>query len=100
MPEDRPIALVTAPFRGEGLERLRGLCELVLDPWIDYRPLRLYADEELAERIKAEGADIVICEGDFCFGPVLDLPLRAIGSTRATPPTWTSPAPPRRASPS
>ena len=86
MPEDRPIALVTALFRGEGLERLRGLCELVLDPWIDYRPLRLYADEELAERIKAEGADIVICEGDFCFGPVLDLPLRAIGSTRATPP--------------
>ena len=82
---DRPRALVTAPFRGEGLKRLEELCDVVLDPWIDYRPLRIYGDEELAERIQAEGADIVICEGDFCFGPVLDLPLRAIGSTRGDP---------------
>ena len=30
----RPVALVTAPFRGEGLETLRDLADVVLDPWI------------------------------------------------------------------
>ena len=35
-------ALVTAPFRGEGLETLRQLAEVVLDPWIDHRPMRIY----------------------------------------------------------
>jgi len=82
---DEPTILVTAPFRGEGLELLRSLGRVVYDPWIEHRPLQLYGDEQLAERIQAEGADIVVCEADFCFGPVLDLPLRAIGSTRGDP---------------
>lgn len=76
---------MTAPFRGEGLELLESLGTVIYDPWIEHRPLQLYGDVELAERITAEGADIVICEADFCFGPVLDLPLRAIGSTRGDP---------------
>ena len=54
-------ALVTAPFRGEGLETLRGLADVVLDPWIDHSPLRLYDPEKLAARIQEEGASIVIC---------------------------------------
>ncbi|MBV9042214.1 MAG: 3-phosphoglycerate dehydrogenase, partial [Acidimicrobiia bacterium] len=29
-------ALVTAPFRGEGLDTLKELADVVLDPWIDY----------------------------------------------------------------
>ena len=37
----RPKALVTAPFRGEGLATLESLAEVVLDPWIDHSPLRL-----------------------------------------------------------
>lgn len=82
---DKPVALVTAPFTGDGLETLRSLCEVVLDPWIDHRPLRLYDGDALAERIRAEGAQIVICEADSCNGPVLDLPLLAIGSTRGDP---------------
>jgi D-3-phosphoglycerate dehydrogenase len=82
---ERPIALVTAPVRGPGLDRLRELADLVLDPWIDQTPLRLYNAEQLAERITAEGATIVICEADKCDGPVLDLPLVAIGSTRGDP---------------
>jgi D-3-phosphoglycerate dehydrogenase len=82
---DGHTILVTAPFRGEGLELLQTLGTVVYDPWIEYEPLRLYGDKELAERIVAEGADIVICEADFCYGPVLDLPLRAIGSTRGDP---------------
>src|SRR6476661_3807323 len=83
---DKPLALVTAPFRGPGLERLRALCsDVILDPWIDHRPLRLYNSEQLAERIVAEGAELLVVESDSVKGPVLDLPLRAIGSCRGDP---------------
>ncbi len=82
---DRPRALVTAPFRGAGLETLEKIADVVLDPWIDHHPLRLYDAAKLAERIEAEGATVVICEADECKGPVLDLPLVAIGSTRGDP---------------
>ena len=82
---DKPVALVTAPFTGEGLDTLRSVCDVVLDPWIDHQPLRLYDGAALAERIEAEGASVVICEADNCKGPVLDLPLLAIGSTRGDP---------------
>jgi D-3-phosphoglycerate dehydrogenase len=82
---DRPRALVTAPFRGEGLDTLRRVADVVLDPWIDHSPLRLYNEEQLAARVREEGATIVVCEADRCAGPVLDLPLTAIGSTRGDP---------------
>src|SRR4051812_32914902 len=83
---DKPLALVTAPFRGPGLERLRALCsDVILDPWIDHRPLRLYNSEQMAERVVAEGADLLIVESDSVKGPVLELPLRAIGSCRGDP---------------
>ncbi len=83
---DRPKALVTAPFRGDGLETLQSLCsDVVLDPWIDHRPLRLYRAEQLAERIEAEGATLLVVESDSVKGPVLDLPLVAIGSCRGDP---------------
>ena len=75
----------TAPLRGEGLERLRALGDVVVDPWIDHHPLRLYSSEQLAERVAAERADVVICEADSCKGPVFELPLVAIGSTRGDP---------------
>ncbi|MBA3302894.1 MAG: 3-phosphoglycerate dehydrogenase [Actinomycetota bacterium] len=81
----RPRALVTAPFRGPGLDTLNGLAEVVLDPWIDHRPLRLYDEAALAARIEQEGATVVVCEADRCAGPVLDLPLLAVGSTRGDP---------------
>jgi D-3-phosphoglycerate dehydrogenase len=82
---DRPTALVTAPFRGEGLDRLRDAADVILDVWIDQSPMRLYNAEQLAERIAADGASIVVCEADQCNGPVFDLPLLAIGSTRGDP---------------
>lgn len=78
-------ALVTAPFRGPGLVTLEGIADVVLDPWIDHEPLRIYNAEQLAERAQAEGADILICEADLVGGPVFDLPLVAIGSTRGDP---------------
>lgn len=77
--------LSTAPLRGEGLDRLRAVADVVLDPWIDQSPIRILGGEELAERARAEGADVLICEADSCTGPVLELPLRAIGSTRGDP---------------
>lgn len=81
----RPRVLVTAPFRGPGLDKLREIAEVVYDPWIEHEPLRIYDAESLAARIESEGATVVICEADSCKGAVLDLPLVAIGSARGDP---------------
>jgi D-3-phosphoglycerate dehydrogenase len=81
----RPKALVTAPFRGEGLATLEQLADVVLDPWIDQHPLRMYDADDLAARIEAEGADLLVVESDSVKGPVLELPLRAVGSCRGDP---------------
>ncbi len=82
---DRLQALVTAPFRGPGLETLRSVADVVLDPWIDHSPIRLLNGEQLAERVQGEGADLLIVESDSVKGPVLDTGLRAIGSCRGDP---------------
>ena len=76
---------MTAPLRGEGFARLRQLADVVYDPWIDQRPLRIYSPEQLADRITAEAADVVVVESDSVRGPVFELGLRAIASTRGDP---------------
>lgn len=81
----RPKALVTAPVRGPGLELLRELADLVVDPWIEHNPIRIYNAEQLAERAKAEGASILVVEADVCAGPVFELPLVAVASCRGDP---------------
>ena len=81
----KPVALVTAPLRGEALERLREIAEVELDPWIEYRPIKLMGPDDLAARIAELGATILVCEADFCSGPVFDQPLLVIGSTRGDP---------------
>ncbi|OBF60318.1 3-phosphoglycerate dehydrogenase [Mycobacterium sp. 852002-50816_SCH5313054-b] len=81
----RPRALVTAPLRGPGFDKLRQLADVVYDPWIEQTPLRIYSAEQLAERIAAEAADVVVVESDSVRGPVFDLNLRAIASTRGDP---------------
>ncbi len=78
-------ALVTAPLRGPGFDKLRQLTDVVYDPWIDQRPLRIYSAEQLAERASAEKADVLVVESDSVGGPVFDRPLRAIASTRGDP---------------
>lgn len=78
-------ALVTAPMRGDGFQKLQQLADVVYDPWIEARPLRIYTAEQLAERIRTERADIVVTESDVVAGPVLDCGLRAIASTRGDP---------------
>lgn len=84
MSDGRTI-LATAPLRGPGLAALRGMGEVILDPWIDHRPLRILGADALADRARDVGASVLICEADECKGPVLDLPLEAIGSTRGDP---------------
>ena len=78
-------ALVTAPFRGEGLDILRRLADVVLDPWINHTPLRILDGEKLAALVEETGADLLVVESDSVKGPVLDLPLVAIGSCRGDP---------------
>ena len=58
---------------------------MVYDPWIDQTPLRIYTAEQLAERASSENADVLVVESDSVSGPVFDLPLRAIASTRGDP---------------
>jgi D-3-phosphoglycerate dehydrogenase len=82
---DRPKALVTAPFRGEGLAKLEHLADVVYDPWIEQQPLRIYNADQLADRVRAENANVVIVESDSVKGPVLDVPLLAVGSCRGDP---------------
>ena len=78
-------ALVTAPLRGDGFAKLRELADVVYDPWIDQRPLRIYSPEQLAERASAENADVLVVESDSVSGPVFELPLRAVAATRGDP---------------
>ncbi|HEX2285367.1 MAG TPA: NAD(P)-dependent oxidoreductase [Mycobacterium sp.] len=78
-------ALVTAPLRGAGFDKLRQLADVVYDPWIEQSPLRIYTAEQLAERAAAERADVLVVEGDSVGGQVFELPLRAVASTRGDP---------------
>ena len=82
---DRPVALVTASFRGPGLEQLREVCDVELDPWLDHSPMRIWDGAKLAERVDELGATVLVCEADFVQGEVLERPLRVIGSTRGDP---------------
>ena len=81
----RPIALVTAPMRGEGFDLLRSFADVVYEPWIDQDPLRMYNAEQFAARVADEGATIVVAEADECAGPLFDQPLFAVASCRGDP---------------
>jgi D-3-phosphoglycerate dehydrogenase len=72
-------------LRGDGFDKLRELADVVYDPWIDQTPLRIYTAEQLAQRASAENADVLVVESDSVGGPVFDLRLRAIASTRGDP---------------
>ena len=77
--------LVTAPLRGPALDELRDIADVIFEPWIEHQPIKLYRSRDFAAKILHEGADIVVCEADSCKGPVLELPLIAIASTRGRP---------------
>lgn len=81
----RPRALVTAAVAGPGLDLLGDLADLVIDPWIDQSPLRIYNAEQLAERVAAEDANVIVVEADRCAGPLFEHPLIAVASCRGDP---------------
>lgn len=81
----RPKALVTAPLRGEGLDRLRQMAEVVYDPWIEQHPLRMYNSAQLAERLTEEQADALIVESDLVGTEVFKTGVRFVAATRADP---------------
>ncbi|MGO9457868.1 MAG: NAD(P)-dependent oxidoreductase, partial [Acidimicrobiales bacterium] len=85
MSSPRPKALVTASLRGPGLDLLGQLADLVLDSWLDQPSLRIYNAEQLAERVAAEQATIVIVESDVCADPLYEQPLIAVASCRGDP---------------
>ncbi|MDA8356185.1 MAG: NAD(P)-dependent oxidoreductase [Actinomycetota bacterium] len=85
MPTPRPKALVTAAVSGPGLDLLADLADLTIDSWLDQPKLRIYNADQLAERVEAEGATIVVVESDQCGGKLFDLPLVAVGSCRGDP---------------
>jgi D-3-phosphoglycerate dehydrogenase len=64
---------------------LHELADLVIDPWIEQQPIRIYNSEQLAERVAAEGVTILIVEADSCKGVVFEQPLFAVASTRGDP---------------
>jgi D-3-phosphoglycerate dehydrogenase / 2-oxoglutarate reductase len=75
-------------MRGPGFAKLRQLADVVYDPWIselDQTPLRIYSAEQLADRITAEAADVIVVESDSVRGPVFELGLRAVAATRGDP---------------
>jgi len=64
-------ALITASFDDEALDRLRVHMEVVHDDW--RRSQRIYFDaQEFSERIRGEGADVLIVEADLAHDEVLD----------------------------
>lgn len=58
---------------------------MVYDPWIEQTPLRIYSPEQLAARVAAESADVIVVESDSVRGPVLEQGLLAIAATRGDP---------------
>jgi D-3-phosphoglycerate dehydrogenase len=64
---------------------LRRLCDVVYEPWIEQQPLRMYGADELAQRVAAERATVLVVESDAVKGPVLEQGLRFVASTRGDP---------------
>jgi len=81
----RPKALVTAAVSGPGLDLLHELADLVLDSWLDLPQLRIYNSQQLAERVAAEGANVVVVEGDSCGAELYEQPIIAVASCRGDP---------------
>ncbi|MDQ1697206.1 MAG: D-3-phosphoglycerate dehydrogenase / 2-oxoglutarate reductase, partial [Frankiaceae bacterium] len=73
------------PMRGAGFDQLKTLVDVVYEPFIEQRPLRLYSDEQLAERVLAEAATVIVCEGDRVGPKTLDLKPVVVGATRGDP---------------
>ena len=79
-----PHALILAPFADDALARLRRRASVAHESWLTTR--RLYAPEELAERIERDGIDALVVESDFVFDEVFENApsLRFVGVCRSS----------------
>lgn len=77
--------LSLAPLRGPGLEALRALGDLEVDPWSDYVPVKLHSADELTAR--TAGVDVLIVEADHVPGALFEVrpEIRIVASCRADP---------------
>lgn len=77
--------LSLAALRGPGVDSLRALGELELDPWNAYVPIKLHSADELLER--AAGVDVLIVEADHVPASVIAgrPEIRILASCRADP---------------
>ena len=62
--------LILAPFSADALDRLRRRARVDHESWLDKR--RLYAPDELAERIRRDGVGCLVVEPDFVFDEVFE----------------------------
>jgi D-3-phosphoglycerate dehydrogenase / 2-oxoglutarate reductase len=77
--------LSLAPLAGPGLQKLRSLGDLEIDPWIEHVPIRMTGGPDLIARL--DGVDVLIVESDPVFGDVFDAApsLKIIGICRGDP---------------
>ena len=75
-------ALILAPFSAKALEVLGSSLPLTYESWTDTR--RLYAPEELSDRINREDVSVLVVDADFVFEEVFQnaWPLRFLGVCR------------------
>ncbi|MFN2544000.1 MAG: NAD(P)-dependent oxidoreductase [Actinomycetota bacterium] len=74
-----------APLAGPGLDRIRALGELELDPWDAHVPIAMHAGPDLSSRLG--GVEVLLVEADPVSGDVIETAdsLRVIGTTRGDP---------------
>jgi len=78
-------ALITAPFHEEGLDILKKYMDVKYESWKDTGKLYMNTDAFI-EKIKREGADVLIVEADIIDEEVLDAcDPRIIGCCRGNP---------------
>jgi D-3-phosphoglycerate dehydrogenase len=76
--------LSLAPLAGPGVDLLRALGDLAIDPWNDHVPIKLHAADELIGRL--QGVEALIVEADFVSAEVLEgSSLRFLGVCRGDP---------------
>jgi D-3-phosphoglycerate dehydrogenase len=77
--------LSLAPLAGPGLDTLRDLGDLELDPWDEHVPIRMTAGPDLVARL--DGVDVLLVEADPVSGDVIEAAesLRVIGTCRGDP---------------
>lgn len=76
--------LSLAPLAGPGVDLLRALGDLKIDPWNAHVPIQLHSAEQLVERLR--GVDTLIVEADHISAEVLERSeLKYLGVCRGDP---------------